>query len=185
MFTKLVQPQARNSLSLISTISENDLPDSEDFEEVASQDRVVPEDILAAFTRAFPGTSIPKSANFVNRITRQGIVYSTQATHEGNSGVVGKDSLTPFSIQKIVEFSRAANGSRLQGPWLVVRRHMTAGVEANPYLDYPLLKAKMWSPDLDSDLEVLPMSDVVGHYAKHVISWKERKVAVIVSLSRE
>ena len=186
MFTRLVQPQARNSLSLVPTISENDFPDSEDFDEdSASQDDTLPKDILAVFTRAFPESSIPKSATIVNRIMRQGIVYSTRAIHEGNSGVFVKDTRTPFSIQKIVEFSRVADGSGLQGPWLVVRRHMAAGVEVDPYLDYPLLKAKMWSPDLDSALEVLPMSDVVGHYAKHIISWGERKVAVIISLSRE
>ena len=185
MFTRLVQPQARNSLSLIPTISENDLPDPEDFDDdLVSQDVIIPKDILAAFTQTFPRNSIPERGTFVNRIMRQGIVYSTQAIHEGNSGVVCKNSRTPFSIQKIVEFSPAARGSTLHGPWLVVRRHMAAGVEVDPYLDYPLLKAKMWSPDLDSALEVLPMSDVVGHYAKHIISWKERKIAVIVSLSR-
>ena len=171
MFTQLIQSQGRNSLSLIPTISENEMPDSEDFEEgMASTHEVISNDILTAFTRALPGCSIPQNASFLNRITLRGITYSTRAIHEGNSGVVGKDSNTPLSIEKIIEFPAAANGSAPSGIWLVVRRHMAAGVAIDPYLDYPLLRVKMWSPELDSTLEVLPMSDVAGHYAKHIIS---------------
>ena len=43
-----------------------------------------------------PGASIPKSANFVNRIMHQGIVYSTQAAHDGNRTIFHKPDVKTF-----------------------------------------------------------------------------------------
>lgn len=187
MFTTLVQPQTRNSLSLALAIEEDgEIPDSEvlDADNQPICEDLISSDILAAFVRVLPvGSVIPMKGNFVNRMICQGITYATRTIHEGNSGILRKHSEVPFSIENILEFPTVENGGPVQGSWLVVRRYKAVQVGEDPYLRYPLLRAKMWAPELDPTLEVFPMTDVDGHFAKCVISWKEQEVVVIVSLS--
>lgn len=140
--------------------------------------------VQAAFIRALPrGSSAPVTGKAVNRVTHQGISYTMQAIHEGNSGVIRKGSDTPLCIEKIFEFPESS-GKDLQDTWLVVRRHKVTGSPVDPYLNYPLLRARMWDPELEPDIDVLPLLEVDAHFAKCVIPWKGKTVAVVVSLSR-
>lgn len=200
MFVTLAQPQGRNSLSLNMSMNDSDILDNEDndndleedseteFDTLDVKSKTIPANILAAFSKAYPdfANDIPRSAKIVNRITIGGISYATPAVHEGNSGIIKKSRNIPYSIENILEFPMGDNGNLFQGVWFVVRRYQEANlIEHDPYVRYPLLRAKLWGSDLAHAFEVLPLSDIGGHFAKHFITWEDQKVAVIVSLARE
>ena len=68
--------------------------------------------------------------------------------------------------------------------WLVVRRHRSPDVQVDPYGRYPLLRAKLWSTQLESTVDVLNPTEINSHFAKCVIQWEGQEVAVVVSLAR-
>lgn len=198
MFVALAQPQGRNSLSLNMAIDDLDILHGEDddnnedsepeFDTLDVKSKAIPTNILAAFSRAYPALAngIPHSAKIVNRLTLEGISYATRAVHEGNNGILKKSCNIPYSIEGILEFPMGDNGNLFRGVWFVVRPYQEAKlIKYDPYVQYPLLRAKLWAPDLAPTFEVLPISDIGGHFAKHVITWEDQKVVVIVSLARE
>ncbi len=198
MFVTLAQPQGRNSLSLNTTIDDVHILDNEDddntedneldFDILDAKSKVIPTNILAAFSRAYPthARDIPRSAKIVNRITLGGITYATRAVHEGNNGVLKKSCNVPYSIENILEFPSADSRNWFRGIWFVVRPYEEAKlIQYDPYVQYPLLRAKLWAPTLAPTFEVFQISDIDGHFAKHIITWEHQQAAVIVSLSRE
>lgn len=183
MFDTLVRPQARNSLSVEQML--NDDSEYNDFENVDDSPNLeaLPKDILAAIRKICP--SAPNTAEFKARATHGGVSFTIRGIHEGNSGIVRQGSKHPFSIETIVQYPKNTMPEGLRGPLLLIRRHQIAGVSNDPYLEYPLLRASIWGTGYDDELVALPLSQVDGHFAKCVVSWERRKVAVIVLLSRE
>jgi len=189
MFRKLVQPQTRNSLAIDMQSSFRD-EDDDDYDDILDEDESdiegpvvqIDRNILLALAQRLPGQPIPPRATSLSHCTRDGINYSVKRVHEGNSNVLCKDSETPYSIEQILVFPKEATGVR--GIWLAVRRHKRAAVQRDPYRRYPLLRAHLRSPELESTIELLNLSEIEAHFAKCLIQWEEQEVAVVVSLSR-
>lgn len=101
--------------------------------------------------------------------------------HEGNSGVLSNAYGTPFCIEHILHFSAA---EPLENTWFVVWRHKKARIQVDPYVRYPLLRAKLWGTELEQAVEVLHLTEIDAHFAKCAIQWETKEVNVVVSLSR-
>lgn len=186
MFEKLVRPQNRNSLASIDPISMMKEDVSQSWDEgpddattdTPKAEQSIPADVREALRARLPNDlAVPSKAVITNRANLDGVSYTSWSLHDGNSGVLCQD--IPFSIESILTFPE-----HLGGTYFVVRRHQDAGVLDDPYEKYPLLRAKLWSPKLDPDVEILHTSEIDAQFAKCVVQWRERKVAVIVSLSR-
>ncbi|KAF8963381.1 hypothetical protein BDZ97DRAFT_1758645 [Flammula alnicola] len=180
MFEDLVRPQNHNTLAAIPMLGDDDREDhDEDFS--VSEEQISGEVYTALTRHARQSINIPMKAMSTKRITERGITYTVQATHAGNSGVLCRGSDVPYSIMDILKFG---NTSNITGTWFVVRRHRQAHVN-DPYSKYPYLRAKMWDPELEEGIEVVPLSAIETHFAKRVVSWEGRETAIIVSLSRK
>ena len=191
MFNNLVQPQSRNSLAIDMWLSpheeDNDVDVDEPIEDELNFDgptiRLDP-DTRQALAQKLPGILVPTTAFRLTRFTRDGINYCIKDVHEGNSGVLGKDSQSPYCIEQILAFPEDVTNTTVQGLWFVVRRHRSPNVRIDPYGRYPLLRAKLWSTQLESTVDVLKPTEIDSHFAKCVIQWEGQEVAVVVSLAR-
>ena len=180
MFEGLIEPQAHNTLAADVSLLQEDPPyESEVYEVDKTSQHPLPDDICKAFKEK--AISVPEKTSFLTYINHQGLIYSTSDNHEGNSGVFFTNSHVPFSIQKILHFS---NHPQVKGIWLVVRAHQVASISTDPYAKYPLLHARIWEPKLVSTVQVFPLHVVECHFAKCLIPWEEKLVAVILPLSR-
>ena len=191
MFNKLVQPQNRNSLAIDIQLSAHEEDNDDDEDEPAEDDLDftgptirLDDELRRALAHKQPGKSVPTSAVRLTRYTRDGVNYSIKAVHEGNSSVLCNDSETPYCIEQIVAFPEDVSNRSIQGMWLVVRCHRSADVRIDPYGRYPLLRAKLWSTQLESTVDVLNPAAINSHFAKCVIEWEGQEVAVVVSLAR-
>ena len=191
MFNNLVQPQSRNSLAIDMWLSpheeDNDVDEEEPIEDELNFDgptiRLDP-DTRQALAQKLPGILVPTTAFRLTRFTRDRINYCIKDVHEGNSGVLGKDSQSPYCIEQILAFPEDVTNTTVQGLWFVVRCHRSPNVRIDPYGRYPLLRAKLWSTQLESTVDVLKLTEIDSHFAKCVIQWEGQEVAVVVSLAR-
>jgi hypothetical protein len=193
MFSKLVQPQSHNSLAIDIPLSahEKDNDDDHDEDERAENELDfdgptirLDHELRLALAQKQPGKSVPTTAVRLTRYTHDGVNYSIKDVHEGNSGVLCKDSESPYCIEQILAFPEDVTNRGIQGMWLVVRRHQSPDVRVDPYGRYPLLRAKLWSTQLESTVDVLNPTEINSHFAKCAIQWEGQEVAVVVSLAR-
>lgn len=186
-FKTLTGRQVRNSLSIDPLLAQDDVDmlqvegfDAEfTMEDYPPLEEPLPTDIWTAFASTFPREARIGKATMINRITHQGIFYTARRIHEGNSGIFLKDSFVPACIEGFIETSSPTKCNI----WVVVRRHRLLKVEIDPYLNYPLLKARLWAPDLELKYEIFPVSHIDTHFAKCAVSWEGQAAAVIISLS--
>lgn len=140
----------------------------------------VPVDVAQAFQAQ--GVPLPAKAPLLSDCTIGGITYSTATKHRGNSNILVPDrdsKMVPLVIQYIVQ--HPANSEI----YLLARRHHRASVTEDPYERYKVLHAKMWSPLLEKDLELVIPAQVVSHFATlSDISWGGEKVTAVLSLAR-
>lgn len=190
-FETLVHPQVRDTLATDALLfQENHMEDAEldDADDSAiSHSQPLTQDIHALLIRRVPGCFIPTEVKFISHSRHQGILYSVNTRHEGNSCVLLSGNRTPFCIEKILRFSNKA-GSGLSPEltteaWLIVRPHLDANVALDPYLAYPYLRARIWSVELGPP-EAVHISQIDSHFAKCQIRWEDKDVVVAVSLSR-
>jgi len=191
MFDTLVQPQSRNSLAIDVQLSAPGEDDDDDEGEPAEGELNfdgptirLDHELRQALAQKQPGKSVPTTAVRLTRYTRDGVNYSIKDVHEGNSGVLCKDSESPYCIEQILAFPEDVTNRSIQGMWLVVRRHKVPEIRIDPYGRYPLLRAKLWSTQLESTVDVLNPTEIDSHFAKCVIHWEGEEVAVVISLSR-
>lgn len=175
---KLVKPDVRDA-ALIDDDEDDD--SGIDFDR---RETPIERDVRNAFlARLGYGVRIPSHATFSKRYRIQGVSYSVHGVHEGNSGVQCKESDVPYRIEDILIFPDH-NKVAGEAVWFVVRAHLPANVEADPYAAYPFLRAKMWGVAHEKSIKIIPFSSIAGHFAKCVIPWNKKEVAVCVSLSR-
>lgn len=109
------------------------------------------------------------------------MIFSTASTHIGNSLVLFNPegdrnlSLVPASIQGIVDRGREVTIS--------VRRQALATNSStpDPFTRYPYFPAKLYSLNLEKDVEDIPLEWVQCHFAR--FKWSD-ELAVVLSLSR-
>lgn len=115
----------------------------------------------------------------VARVKHRGIMYSRSSTHTGNSLVLfhpkGNNNLPPIpaSIESIRQ-----TGSIYE---LFVRRQKPALGTPDPFQKYAHFPARLYSVELDYNVERIDLEWVSAHYARY--PWDDRFVAV-VSLSK-
>ncbi|KAG2091535.1 uncharacterized protein F5147DRAFT_586320 [Suillus discolor] len=110
-----------------------------------------------------------------------GIIYSRASTHLGNSQILfypdGDRSLTPVPASIIYIY-----GTTTGEMSFAVQRHLPLDIHNDPFSMYPDFPAKLYSTNLQSSLEKVKVSWVVGHFARWAVSDSH---AVILSLSRD
>ena len=119
MFSKLVQPQSRNSLAIDMQLSAHEL--------------------CLALAQKQPGKSVPTTAVRLTHYTHDGVNYSIEDIHKGNSGVLYKDSEGLYCIEQILAFPEDVMNRSIQRMWLVVQRHRSPDIRVDPYGRYLLL----------------------------------------------
>jgi hypothetical protein len=189
MFESLIRPQGRNSLAADSHASSDNSPHEyldDDYYSAfgGTPVPITPELRDLIHQHLSPGLSIPKEAKSVTHIHHRQIAYSIRKRHEGNSGVLFHGNETPFSIDRILQFPTDVSEQALQGTWVIGHYHQHAQISHDPYLAYPHLGMCMWDYELESNLEAVPVEQIRSHFAKCVIPWEGKMVAVITSLSR-
>jgi hypothetical protein len=147
----------------------------------------VPRDIVMAF-KADPAiaSSLPSRVHSLPYVMLNGVRYSVSSKHLGNScamildGEVGRQGLVPVIIRDIIQDSNDP-----QKVYLVAQRHekLTSDV-LDPFLQYPVLRASMWSRSLSQHLCILQLHEIQGHFAKCDITWKKEKVSVVMALCK-
>lgn len=190
MFDTLVRPQVGNSLAADSYGLPDDSSDNQDIDEdespFAGSNILITPDIRTLLERGSsrPSAEIPRAAQSFTHIHHQGIAYSVLKRHEGNSGVLFRGRDTPCCIERILQFPTSNNGRTLQGTWIIARPYRYAHIDVDPYAVYPRLRMRIWSIEQEDFQVALPISAIDAHFAKRVIDWENKQVAVIVSLSR-
>jgi len=178
IFEKLVKPQARGTLTMDSVEGgDNESIDPDAmlaYDEFPGREETISDNVRSAFLNR--GLTVWK-AKSPARVRRNGISFSTEQSHEGNSGVFLKNHSVPFCIKKI-------HCLPSKGTWLVAQRYRRADVMLDPYIAYPHLRASMWATELTSSLEVFSIDEIDTHFAKRDISWEGKRVTVIFSLAR-
>lgn len=187
MFDRLVTPQVRNTLvtdmlSLGEDKSKAGVVRPTGFGPM----RRIPDDIREALEAQ--NVEVPANAYFPSRVTIKGITYAIRSIHEGNSNII-IDSITktpvPFSIVNFVTYPGGDVEGKTMGPtYAILRRYLPARVDYDPYKEFPHLRAAIWSKSLSETLEAVEYDMLETHFAKCVIPWEGREVAVVISLSK-
>lgn len=195
IFLRLFNIPERNSLAMMAEEYEGDdaLMDEPTGVNLAScYDRSKEKTTSPEISKAFYSRGIYLTrAIHKNQHRQHGVLYTAKHVHEGNSGVLVRigDVDVPFCIQNFLELPSKEGGSSV---WIVGQRHSRPNLRSDPFLAYPYLRARMWSPLLDDKLEAFPLSEVRGQFAKCQVPWVEYEngvnrnldVVVCVSLSR-
>ena len=117
---------------------------------------------------------IPHShATFRANYRLGGVVYSRYATHTGNSLVMFYPSnsavMTPGCIKYIFEVDGCTR--------FAIQRQLPANPHTlDPYQHYPYFPARLYSRDLDPNLELVNVVNVVSHFAR----WQFSEEYVVV-----
>jgi hypothetical protein len=188
MFKTLIRPQGHNSLAADSYASldssTHEYLDDDYSAFVGTSVPVTPELQAIIRQRLSSYLNIPKEAKSVTHIHHLQTAYSVQKRHEGNGGVLFDGNDTPFSIERILQFPADPDQRVLQGTWVIGRYHQYAWISYDPYMEYPHLGMCMWDCELEPNLEAMPIEHIRSHFAKCVVPWEGKKVAIITSLSR-
>jgi hypothetical protein len=184
MFEKLVNPQTRNTL-ITDMLSLSSLDDSDDNEGVTWQEstsRIIPDDLYRALCTNLH-SNLPRKAQFLSHLTMHGITYAVASKHAGNSCVLVsmEAGIKPFParIEYIVQLA-TPNGVTTH---IAIRRHKQADVTSDPFLQFPVIQARMWSRVLEK-LEIIPVQRICSHFSCLFMKWEDKEVALVLSLSR-
>jgi hypothetical protein len=184
MFDKLVDPEVRNTLvtDMLDFINPDDDNDTDSLVPPQTFRTKIPGNIQSALGVYLKAPS-PKYAIFLPHLTVNGITYSGSTKHLGNSGVMIRTCVTdtpiPARIEYIIQFEFCG---QIQ-THLVIRRFMSANIIHNPFKRYPSLQASMWDTNLDQ-LEIISEHNIQSHYAYCPTRWENKRVNVVMSLSR-
>jgi len=183
MFNNLVQLQSRNSLAINMWLSPHEEDNDVDVDEPIEDELnfngptiQLDPDTCQALAQKLPRILVPTTAFQLTCFTRDGINYCIKDVHEGNSGVLSKDSQSPYCFEQILAFPEDVMNTTVQGLWFVIWCHRSPNIWIDPYGQYPLLQAKLWSTQLESTVDVLKPTEIDSHFAKCVIQWEGQEV---------
>jgi len=186
MFQKLLNPQVRDTLITDMLSLSTALQDTENAVAVDSSNECnshpIPQSIYEALVTSLRITP-PRYADFLSHLTIGGITYTVSSKHLGNSHVLlalnESEDLVPARIDHILQLRIGDAVKTL----IVVRRHERSQVPCDPFLRYPIVRAKMWSTQL-KEFEIVAIDAIRSHYAASHITWDGIPVTVVTSLSR-
>lgn len=194
MFDKLVAPQVRNTLvtdMLAFASADKGASGALSTGRTLGSLRPVPEDIRKALQEALSkvGIVVPPEVYLPSHLTVGGITYAIRSKHEGNSNILvltRHGSKLPVSIINFVTFPSTNNVEAIGNTYVIARKHLELEpkLQNDPYSAFPWIRASMWSNSLDPEIRVFLPELLDNHFAKCVVSWEGREVAVVTDLSR-
>ncbi len=177
IFDKLVVGQLRSGTDLLAF--NDNYPASSDLPKETVRRRV--EDLPRDLSRMFP--SLPRKVSFLTHVRINGISYSVHSKNVGNSSIMvvldnGRQT-NPHVIERIVQYP-----DKPEKVVLLTRPHLPASaIVQDPFAEYPVLRAKMWSSKLSQVLHMVAPSAIDGHFAK-CPAQQEEDVIIVLPLSR-
>ncbi|PPQ75819.1 hypothetical protein CVT26_001236 [Gymnopilus dilepis] len=145
-------------------------------------DRVLPTDFRFACTRA--QIDVPARGVLPSRLVIGNLLYATSSKHPGNSCIMvsrtGSCDVVPAQLVYIVQFRC---GMAKGKTYLGIRRHQEAPINHDPYLAFPVLRARIWAAGFH-DLEVIGPSQVACHFASLPLTIGGHELIVALPLSR-
>jgi hypothetical protein len=178
-FSKLIDPQVRNTLltdiaRFLSLEEEADEP-----AEISGQITAIAEGPYKALQTYFQGVNgIPREARTMQCYTLNHLTFSTFTRHRGNSCVlVRRPSLPsiPAQIDSILQ-------TPTKETYFVVRFFLKTMLD-DPFEQYPVLQASLWSQNL-GQLVIVKPQDIESHFACLSFEWQGAKCQAVMSLSR-
>lgn len=182
MFEKLVNPLNRNSLAnvIFQDEEEEEVLEYLEIEDREPKSAPLSKRVHKAFMEKFK-LDVQQRAESLKGHHTLGVHYTPYHVHEGNSGVLFQGSSVPFQIEEILQFPSKIEGDSI---WIVAKPHERPQIRNDPYVKYPHLRAKIWGTSVADSIQVFPLSAIDSHFAKCIIQWEGKEVAVCVSLSR-
>ena len=188
MFQKLVNPQLRDSLSmdmqLLSSLTEGGDDDGDDDGAMYWNERTakpIPLDLRTAMTHS--GYKSTRTAQFLHRITINGLVYTPTSKHKGNSCILLNSpedrNQVPAQIQSIFQIPSLESVQTL----IAIRRHQPSRLHHDPFSQAPILHARLWGIQL-GELEVIRPDQIFSHFACLTLKGEFEDHIVAASLSR-
>jgi len=186
MFQKLISPGIRNSL----VIGAENNPGASLKTAIPTKGKPLDDSTLQSLARKYSQldpTEIPTSARVVKRFRYRGITYSTRSAHEGSCCVLLHDK-TPAVIENILHFSDKPDPQdqdHSTSTLLVVKRYLPAKLKMDPYLQYPILGARLWTNKLEESVQIIDVSEFQTQCAQCPVTWEgNENLVVVVPLSR-
>lgn len=183
IFEKMVDPQLRGTLTTdirsISSLFEDDHQDDDGAFWNGRTARPIPQELRAALSCS--GYVSARTAQFLPNITIDGLMYAPYRKHRGNSCILlaqPQDKLVPARIETIFQIESADSIQTL----MAVRRHLPSQVTHDPFLQFPILRTRLWASQV-ADLEIIQPEQVSSHFACLSMSDDQKTIAVL-SLSR-
>jgi hypothetical protein len=183
IFQKMVDPQLRGTLTTdirsISSLFEDDDEDDDGAFWNGRTARPIPQELQAALIRC--GYVLARTAQFLPNIAINGLMYAPYRKHRGNSCILfaqSHDKLVPARIETVFQIELANSIQTL----IAVRRHLPSQVTHDPFLQFPILQARLWASQV-ADLEIIQPRQVSSHFACLSMSDDQKTIAVL-SLSR-
>jgi hypothetical protein len=188
MFRKLIDPQLRDTLTvdirMLSALVQELPADGETQEaKVNTSLEPLPRDLKKVFMLA--GINVPANGQLLANLSFKGVTYSTSTKHFGNSCILISPAHdldgepVPAQITYLIQFFNTDTPMTYFG----VHRHKAAAVLHDPYSRYPDIRAQLWDAQLE-DLEILLPSQVIAHFACLPLEVEQKKLVVVLSLSR-
>lgn len=171
LFKSFVPSQARNPLD-VQDLYET-LDNDESNKKIHIKEETVSDSLQTAFRKVLGANiPIPLCARFSDHITVNNQSFTSSKRHKGNSGILRINCNVPFCIDRIAEFDETAIARQhvLQGKWLVGQTLKPIFLKHDPYSTFPYIKAKLWSTELEANMEVCRLDEVEAHFAQHHIS---------------
>jgi hypothetical protein len=180
-FDELLNPQARNSLTDIHSISATEEAETNVFEVPDEQiARPIPAEIRNALNSA--SLNLPSRAILKSYITINGLKFAVASRHPGNSCILMSSEsggLQPAQLVYILEFRTL----KIPSTYLAVRRYKPANISHDPFSKCSALRAKLWDTHL-ADIEMITTSRVFSHFACLPIQLGKQSFNAVLSLSR-
>ena len=192
MFQKLVNPQLRDSLQtdmqMLSSLVEGGDDDNDgdgDGDDGAMNwnewtTEPIPRDLRTALSRFHSGSIY--TAHFLTQLTINGLVYTPTSKHLGNSCILLKSQAqtqVPARIQRIFQIHLLDSVQTL----IAIQRHQPARLRHDPFLRFPILRARVWGVQL-GELEIIQPDQVFSHFACLPLKGEFEGHIIAASLSR-
>jgi hypothetical protein len=178
-FSKLIDPHVRSTLlsdiaRFLSLEEEADEP-----AEIGGRITAIAEGPYKALQTHFHGAKgIPREARTLHWYILNHLTFSTFTRHRGNSFVLVRRPSLP-SIPAQIDSILQTPSSEI---YFVVRFFLKTMLD-DPFQQYPILQASLWSQNL-GQLVIVKPQDVESHFACLFFEWQGAKCQAVISLSR-
>ncbi|PPQ82487.1 hypothetical protein CVT26_012890, partial [Gymnopilus dilepis] len=144
--------------------------------------RILPTEFQFACTRAH--IDVPSRGILPSRLTIGSLNYAISSKHPGNSCImvsgIGSCDAVPAQLAYIVQFRSGVGNEKT---CLGIRRYQEAGLAHDPYLAFPVLRARIWAARFH-DLEIIEPLQVACHFASLPLILEGQELIIALPLSR-